>query len=160
MGYNTNFILAKNLTEEELSDIIPDVFEITNEVIDFESASSHNLSPSFAWNRIGDWSIIWDATGKLVLDRSFIQQFSQNSVALSLGFSSVDDKYSFIYVAHSKIIRQLTMQAGKVVLADGQKLDSEPEILDEDTLWQLMTAVSNVTFRQLQDARYALISID
>jgi hypothetical protein len=121
MGYNTNILFAKQLSQEQLIDIIPDVFGVTSEVVDFEAASSYNLAPNFALGTTSNWTIIWDAGGKLSLDQSFVKRFAM-SEAISFGLNSTEDRYDLIFAQEEELIQAVTFIAGKKMVEKGVRV--------------------------------------
>jgi hypothetical protein len=159
MGYNTKVLLAKNLDREQVADIIPDVFEITNESINFEAASSYNLAPNLAIGEINDWVIIWDVYGKLVLDQSVVKEFAVFE-AVSFDLSSTSDRYQMLYARQKRVVREVVYQSGKNILSEGQKLESEIGELNEDSIWQLIEQITNITLSKLEEIKYNLVVLD
>lgn len=159
MGYNTKILLAKNLDRKQITDIIPDVFEITDELINFENASSHNLAPNLAIGEIDDWIIIWDVYGKLVLDQSFVKEFAL-SEAMSFDLSSTIDQYQMLYARQKIIVRNVIYQSGKNILSEGRKLATEIGELNEDSIWQLIQQITGTTLSKLEETKYNLVVLD
>jgi hypothetical protein len=159
MGYNTKILFAKHLSREQIEDIIPDVFWITDEIINFETACSYRLSPSFALGTIGDWIAIWDPRGKMIFDRATLAQFALHE-AMSFSINNSEDRYRLLYACEQQIVRSVMYRQSALVGEDGEKLPGETALLDEDDVWQSIENITGITFAQLEALEYSLISLD
>ena len=159
MGYNTHALLSHGLSTDDILEIIPDVFHLSDDALDFERASSYRLHPHFALAQLGDWHVIWDSRGKLVTDRRYLERFGQHR-ALSLRLRSSDDRYSFAYVEGGQVRREVQFRQFALHAQSGTPLGLEPQTLDEDALWQLMRDLTGITLEQLAAAHYRRVSLD
>ncbi len=159
MGYNTRVLFAKNLDREQIADLIPDVFEITDESIGFDEASSYSLAPNLAIGESNNWTIIWDANGKLAGDRNFIEQFAICE-AVSFELSSIVDGYVITYARQQKVMREIIYHSGKKIIDKGDRLTWEKDTLDEDNVWQSIAQITSITLSILVSLKYNLVVLD
>jgi hypothetical protein len=165
MGWNSSVILVEGSRRDAVKRALPDVFDVTQQTIDWGEASSSSLFPNAALGEIPGWTVIWTPNDRLALFPEFLEPLSQTGRAMSFVLSSVSTIYGFALAEGGKLRRMLFRENFKEVSSEGEPILEEAGLDwedDEDTIFELarrLTGLEVNDWRVWVSVRFNLIRL-
>jgi hypothetical protein len=171
MGWNTNVVIARDRTIEQVLPLIPDVYTARSREIDFDEAASPRLSPNLAIGqcpRETIWDqdvVIFDPLGKLADNyQDWLHQLSRVHPVIVLWLSAVESTYGIALFDFTKERRRVRWSGKELT----ESIGSHPAIeldqialpawgCDETVLFELTERASGPSRSAVEGARYAVV---
>ncbi len=165
MSWNTSVLLANGKTLSDMEDIIPDVFEVTDRLLNWEDAISSSLGNDLALGQIKSWGVLWTPNFRVTMDSDILETSSRKGQALSIYFAGVSDYYGFCLYVNGKEVRYLIRERGEITEERGEPLPEESKLDWEDPEESLMklakkrTKIDVFNFDKWSDIQYKVATI-
>ena len=152
MSWNTTVLLAEKKSLADMKRVIPDVFRVTKQTIEWEDASSASLEQNIALGELAGWGVLWTPNVRVSTFPEVLEAASRKGRALSLILGGADDYYGFYLYANGKELRRLIRQYRKPLEQAGTPLPEEAKLDwqdDEDALFTLARKLTGLDVANL-----------
>jgi hypothetical protein len=172
MGWNTNLIIARDRTLEQVLPAIPDLYAPTERGLGLDAATSPELAPHLAigqaarssiWGPASD-VVIFDPLGRIADNYGgWLNALSRVHPVIVLRLSSVESRYSIRVFDMAKQACHREWVGKELVESSGSHVAFDPEIempawgCDETVLFGLSERLSGPTASGIAGASYRRI---
>ena len=162
MGWNSSFVLAQKKSLQTLERAIIDVYAVTDEELDWETATASSLHPNMALGVLGSWAVAWTPSVKAATYPEMMEQLSKRGQAFTGMVYSHSSYYGFCYYTAGKFRRRLVRQNRRVVEETGEPVPEEHglEWGDEEkavfALAEQLTGLNPADINVWRDVRFKL----
>lgn len=165
MGWNASVVLIAGQTVAQVERALPDLFTVTDRVIDWGEASSSQLYPNAALGEIPGWVTLWTSNDRLVLFEEFLEAVSHNGRVVVCLQSSVSTIHGFAVYENGAHLRTLIRENFEAAVDEGDPLPEEDGLDwadDEDTVFEFVrraTGVAVADWHVWERARFRFVSL-
>jgi hypothetical protein len=147
MGWNSSVVLVEGRTLAQVKKAIPDVFAVTDRVIECRDAVFSLRHPHAAIGEIPGWVALWSQNDQLVMFDEFLEASSRGGRAVVCLQASVSTIHGFMVYEKGKHRRTLVRENFKPVADAGDPLPEEAGLTwknDEDTAFEIVRRLTGV----------------
>jgi hypothetical protein len=151
MGWNSSFMLAKKKSLKTLEGAIIDVYAVTDEKLDWETATSSQLHPNMALGVYGGWAVAWTPSVRAATDSEMLEKLSKRGCALAGMTYSHSSYHGFCYYAGGQLTRKLVRQNQTMLEQIGAPIPEEADLDWSDPEAAVFTLARRITGLDLTD---------